>query len=60
MGDPPASSETGPDRANVPPRGKQHDPSPTDGSGRGGGSAEEQARLDRDAGDVADDLADFA
>lgn len=67
MGDPMAPPEGRPDRPGAQPREGTDKTPPTEtppvegGGGEGGkGSASEQARIDREAGDVADDLADFA
>ncbi|MCJ2014564.1 hypothetical protein [Methylobacterium sp. J-076] len=58
MGKTSKNTGTGPGEADAPARdgdGEKATAPKTEGP-----SAEEQARLDRDAGDVADDIADFA
>lgn len=60
-GQPPISSGTGAERSDAPSDGDGAAENPSAGeTGRGGNSAKDQARIDREAGDVADDLADFA
>lgn len=58
---PPLSSKSGAERSDAPSDGDGAAEKPPEGeTGRGGKSAEDQARIDREAVDVADDLADFA